>query len=81
MYALGFRYSVRLKTYYVDRHERPDNVDYRNKYILRYLKNERRCFHWIQLSMEEVEELANNDNFLNKEIGYEYKVDDRTFFE
>ena len=81
MDALGFRYSVRCKTYYVDGHKMSENVEYRKKYILRYLKNERQCFRWIQLSMKEVEELANNDTVFNKEIGYEYKVNDVTFFE
>ena len=44
MEALGFKYSLRRKTYYVDGHEQPDNVAACVEYIDKYLKYERRCF-------------------------------------
>ena len=81
MECLGFKYPTRRKTYYVDGHERPDNVKYRNEYIKRYLRNERRCFRWIQLPMSEVEELEGSDNLFSRKYGFEYKIGGLTFFE
>jgi hypothetical protein len=81
MELLGFKYSTRRKTYYVDDHERPDNVAYRKDYNQCYLRNERRCFHWIQLPMEETEKLENEDELCRKEDGYKYKIEGSTFYE
>ena len=36
MRSLGFQYSIKTKTYYVDGHERPDVVKYRIEFIKRY---------------------------------------------
>ena len=80
--ALGFKYSTRRKTYYVDGHERPDNVEYRLEYIRRYLSNERRCFRWLQLPIVEVEKLEKDDKFFCRTCGYEYKDEsNNTYFE
>ena len=38
MHSLGFNYSIKTKTYYVDGHERPDVVKYRIEFIKRYKK-------------------------------------------
>ena len=83
MHHFGFKYSVSKKTYYVDGHERPEVVAYRKKYVTEYLQDELRCFRWIQLSNEEVEELEDNDSEFDRKIGYEYRCNDtgRTFFE
>ena len=81
MHALGFEYCNRKKTYYVDGHERPDNVAYRKEYIKRYFKYERRCFRWIQLPMSEVEELEKEDEFFKRSQGYEYTQNGQTLYE
>ena len=51
---LGFKCSARKKTYYVNGHERPDNVQYRTEYLKMYFYYEIRCFFWIQLLVVEV---------------------------
>ena len=73
MTELGFKYSVRKKTYYVDGHEKVDTVLYRKEYIERYFEYERRCYRWIQLSEKEVGELENEDVSFDRKFGYEYK--------
>ncbi len=35
---LGFRYEPRRKGYYVDGHDRPETISYRNKYVQHYLQ-------------------------------------------
>ena len=47
MVRLGFKYKTRQKGFYVDGHERPATILYRNKFILRYFKYKRRMFRWI----------------------------------
>ena len=81
MDKLGFKYSTRKKTYYIDGHERPDNVAYRKEYIKRYLSYKRRCFRWIQLSEKEVEELEKEDELFTRDDGFKYKKNDLTYFE
>lgn len=81
MEALGFQYCVRWKTYYVDGHERPDNVENRREYIRRYFAYERCCFRWIQLPLSEVEKLEKQDELFARKYGYKYEIDNSTFYE
>jgi hypothetical protein len=37
---LGFRYEPRRKGYYLDGHEKPETISYRNKYVQHYLQYE-----------------------------------------
>jgi hypothetical protein len=37
--CLGFKYETRRKGYYVDGHEKPSTVEYRSKFVKRYLQN------------------------------------------
>ena len=53
MEYLGVKYSAWQKTIFL----MDINVKYRKEYIQRYLKNEYRCFYWVQMPIEEVEEL------------------------
>ena len=53
--ALGFKFYLHRKTYYIDGHKQPDNIGSCIDYINIYLKYERRFFGWIQLPIEEVE--------------------------
>jgi hypothetical protein len=53
MRALGFRYEVRKKGFYVDAHEKPAMLQYRKKFISRYKNYKRRMQRWIQLTKKE----------------------------
>jgi hypothetical protein len=44
---LGFKYEARKKGYYVDNHEKPENVAYCRHFIKRYLEYENKMFCWI----------------------------------
>lgn len=79
MEALGFQYYVRRKTYYVDGHERPDNVENRREYIRRYFAYERCCFRWIQLPLSDGTCAPNSkeegqgvmlSSFVSRDFGY-----------
>jgi hypothetical protein len=86
MCSLGFQYSMKAKTYYVDGHERPDVVKYRIEFIKRKKKIELQSHCWIQLSETDVDLLIKEGCEgeyigLNKHHGYKYKYDDVTMFE
>jgi hypothetical protein len=51
----GFRYEAHRKSYYVDRHEAPDVVHTRKKYVGRSFKLELREYCWVQLPKMEYE--------------------------
>ena len=53
MRILGMKYCERKKNYYVDGHERADNVKYRKKYITKYFQDERQMYRWVQIPLEE----------------------------
>ena len=53
MIRVGCERSVNKKNYYVDRHEAPDVVKYRNSYVRRDLERELRQPVWIQLTEAE----------------------------
>ena len=73
---LGFKYETRKKTYYVDSHEKPENVNYRSNFITRYFGYEMLAHRWIPVSKEESDEMIRN-NEINECIGYQYnKVQD-----
>jgi hypothetical protein len=48
MRALGMRYSNRIKSYYIDGHEREDVVMSRNLFVKEYLQEEMRMHIWLQ---------------------------------
>ena len=87
MRSLGFNYSVKTKTYYVDGHERPDVVEYRIEFIKRYKKCELQSHRWVQLSETEVDLLIKEgcegeDKGFKKHQGYKYTNDSNiTMFE
>ena len=72
MSNFGFKYSLSKKTYYVDGHEAPETVAYRRKYVDQYLKDELRCYRWVQLSDAEIEEVQKENDKFEKERGYKY---------
>jgi hypothetical protein len=51
----GFRYEAHRKSYYVDRHEAPNVVHTRKKYVGRCFKLELREYSWVQLPKVEYE--------------------------
>mmetsp|Transcript_26808 Transcript_26808/g.33053 ORF Transcript_26808/g.33053 Transcript_26808/m.33053 type:complete len:391 (+) Transcript_26808:1059-2231(+) len=69
---LGFKYETRKKTYYVDSHEKPENVKYRTNFIKRYFGYEMRAHRWISVSKNESDELIKKKE-INENIGYTYK--------
>ena len=81
MRALNFKYEVRKKTYYVDGHERPETVEYRKVHNRKYIKDEFRCFRWIQIQEEEVNELISDGIELKKEHAHKFEKHGLTFFE
>ena len=56
-HRLGFKYEARKKGYYVDTHEKPDTVVYRRYFLKRYLAYEMRMHRWVQVTLEEVQEM------------------------
>ena len=68
---LGFKYETQKKTYYVDSHEKPENVDYRSKFIDRYFGYEMRAHRWLSISKEESDKLI-EEGEINESIGYEH---------
>mmetsp|Transcript_10558 Transcript_10558/g.15234 ORF Transcript_10558/g.15234 Transcript_10558/m.15234 type:complete len:110 (-) Transcript_10558:118-447(-) len=71
MNNLGFKYCQRRKGYYVDIHEKPATVEYRRKFVERYLKYERRAHRWIQIPLEESRKLE-MEEMIPVDIGYRY---------
>ena len=71
MINLGFRYKERRKGYYVDGHERPATIEYRNKFVKRYLQYEQRMFRWIQITKARSDQLA-NEKIIPENSGYAY---------
>ncbi len=60
MVCLGFKYEIRRKGYYVDRHEKPETIEYCRQFCQRYLTYEQRAHHWIQIMLEESKHLEEN---------------------
>ena len=71
MNQLGYKYSVRKKGYYNDKHEEPSNILYRKHFIERYKEYEFRSHRWIQLTRTESDKYVEDEQVL-KEDGYEY---------
>lgn len=71
MNILGFKYCQRKKGYYVDGHEKPATVEYRRKFVQRYLKYERRAHRWIQITLEESKKLE-REEIIPVRSGYYY---------
>jgi hypothetical protein len=45
---LAFRCELRRRSYYVDEHEKPETIRYRNKYVWHYLQCHGCMYCWIQ---------------------------------
>ena len=80
LHALGFSYSARKKTFFVDGHERQDVVVRRNEFCKEYLTNiEPRCHRWIQVPKETVEKWKSEKTLpreFNENVkGFSYQSD------
>ena len=71
MERLGFRYQPRKKCYYVDGHEKPEVIVYRQNFICRYFEHEKRMCRWIQIPLSEVESMEEVGE-LEKGMGKRY---------
>jgi len=57
MIWLRFQYKQCKKGYYVDGHEKPATVSYKNSFCQCYLSYEQRMYHWVQVLAAEAKEL------------------------
>ncbi len=70
---LGFTYSTTTKSYYIDGHEKEENVRYRNEFIKRYFRLEFRTYRWVQLTEEEGQSLESLEKKpIPKGLGFNY---------
>jgi hypothetical protein len=76
MLLLGFRHETRRKGYYVDGHERKATIEYHWDFCARYLSLEKQMFRWIQVPLEEAEQLQTLGKVANGS-GYKY-IDELT---
>ena len=75
MIILGMRYKTRRKGYYVNGHERPATIIYRNKFVKRYLQREQDMFRWIQISKKESIEFETK-GYIPIDSGYKFINDE-----
>jgi hypothetical protein len=68
---MGFSYSPHKKGYYVDSHEKAENVQYRMQFVKRYEAYELRTHRWVQIPMQRYTELVEKGE-LSIEQGYKY---------
>ena len=89
MSALGYHYSPKRKTYYVDGHEKPAQRFERKLFVTKYLELERRMYRWIQFPFATLQNLVANPQTeaeghlrtLDLSRGYRYKEDDDDMIE
>jgi hypothetical protein len=58
MLKLGFVYSPNKKTYYVNSHEKPDNIQYRMQFIDRHGLHEINAYRWIAITLDRYEQMV-----------------------
>ena len=80
MRQMGFKYEPRKKCYYVDTHNKPENVEYRRNFIKRYAEYELRSYRWISIEEWEYNKMVKNKE-LQKGMGYRYVKDKITYYE
>jgi hypothetical protein len=71
---VGFSYNSRKKSFFVDRHERPNVVFHRNEFCMQYLaKLEPRTYRWLQLTQQAAEQYKVEKKILDDgNHGYQY---------
>ena len=91
MIRLGFKHEPHQKSYYVDNHEAPENVSYRNEFVRRYFQYELSCHRWISITSAERDKFIKEGTLdkdmccykyeQNNQVLYEYHVDDHYIFQ
>ncbi len=81
MKCLGFNYEARKKCYYVDHHEKPSTIEYRWKFVERYLQAELKMHRWIQVSKEDAKRLKEDSKVATSSGYYYYNVDNKLMVE
>jgi hypothetical protein len=75
---LGYRFDERKKSYYNDGHEKPEQIQYRKRFIAEYFENELSCYLWVQVNKATAVELENDPKSpLPKNISHEYVQEGR----
>ncbi len=75
MNVLGFKYEPRKKHFYVDSHNKPEVLAYRdNDWSPRYFEREYRMHRWIQLRSDEVQHLIDAGEIAESK-GFHFKID------
>jgi hypothetical protein len=80
MTCMGFSYTPHKKTYYVDNHEKPENVLYRSKFIDRYFSYELCAHRWLLVPEAKVLKMKADGELSNKK-GYKVQKDNETYYE
>jgi hypothetical protein len=65
------------KCYYVDGHEKPSTIEYRWKFVERYLQAESKMHRWIQISEEDAKRLKEDGKVAASSGYYYYNVDNK----
>jgi hypothetical protein len=69
---LGFTYSPLQKSYYIDSHEKPENILYCSQFIKRYHKLEQRTHRWIHIPLAIYENMV-TDGELVRECRFKFE--------
>ena len=70
--SIGLVSSTKIeKRYYVDNHEKETTIEYRWKFVNRYIAFERQSYWWVQLTLDEAQTYFSKLLVL-KEAGYSY---------
>ena len=72
MQALGFKYEIRKKGYYVDGHEKPSTIAYWKAFCERYLGYEARLHPWVQTTENIAKQIEEEGGEITRGSGYYY---------
>ena len=79
MRKLGFNLETHKKHFYVESHNKPDNVKYRDEiWSPRYFERELRMHRWITLPLEEAQKMIDEGRIRNGQ-GYRFLKDGQDF--
>ena len=70
---LGYKYCENKRNYYTDGHEREDVIKDRNsRFLVKYFKNGRRIYRWVQLTNEQDIDVEKLDPNFPRDCSYRY---------
>ena len=80
MKLIGYEYNERRKSYYSDRHEHEENIEYRKKFIKKYFMLEKRAHRWVHIVEEEAKRLEQDeDNPLLANVYHEFVKENKKY--